>query len=56
MTKPENQSSILADIEARQDDALVQLDQLNTRVEQILSEYLAARDYKTNLTNRSNAA
>ena len=56
MTNPEKQPSFLADIEARQNDALHQLDQLNERVEKILSEYLVAREDKTNISSTSDAA
>ena len=48
MENPEKQSSFLEEIESRQNDAMDQLDQLNARVEDILSEYLATRENKVN--------
>ena len=56
MIIPEKQSSLLADIEARQTDAIDQLDQLNARVERILSEYLAAGEDKTDISSINDAA
>lgn len=42
--EPEVQAlSLLEELEARQDETLLQLDELNTRVEQLIADFLRVR-------------
>jgi hypothetical protein len=42
-----DQRSLIEDLDARQNEVLAQLDQLNERVESLLKDWLAARDKAT---------
>ncbi len=43
MPDPDRKSSLLDDLEQRQDEVLSQLDQLNARIEDLLNECLQTR-------------
>jgi hypothetical protein len=43
MTDPHSQRTLLEELDARQDEVLDQLDELNLRVESVLKEWLGGR-------------
>ena len=43
MSSPPKQSSLLDELDQRQNDVLLQLDELNAQVEQLLNDYTSSR-------------
>jgi len=44
MTEPENQHSLVDEIDARQNAVLLELDHLNNRIETLLEDYLGTEE------------
>lgn len=57
MTSPNNQASLIDELESRQNDVLDRIAELNARVEDLLNECLVARDARLKEeTDREQAA